>query len=141
MQTRSFIALIAILLISCVAGSFTNAQQTKNSDSNATIKELLTQRRDTLAERVKVLKRQHTAGTMTVDSFLSARDQLLDAELELATGTEQRLKLYRERLNNMRKLEDAVKQRFEVGAGTLESTLSTTAARLQAKIDLLREQS
>ena len=48
--------------------------------------------------------------------------------------------LYQKRLDNMRALEDTVKKRYEAGQSTLESKLSATAARLQAEIDLLREQ-
>jgi outer membrane protein TolC len=82
----------------------------------------------------------YTAGSVSLTTILAGRDQLLDAELQLAKTKEQRLTLYQERLDNMRALEDAVKKRYEAGQSTLESKLSATAARLQAEIDLLREQ-
>ena len=51
MQARSLVFPIVGLSIACVAGSFTIAQQTteSDSDSQAVLNELLTKRRDILA--------------------------------------------------------------------------------------------
>ena len=140
MQARSLLYLIVVLSIACVAGSFTIAQQATESDSHAALNELLTKRRDTLKQRVDVLEQMHADGSLSLTAVLAGRDQLLDAELQLAKTKEQRLTLYQKRLDNMRALEDMVKKRYEAGQITLDSTLSARAARLQAEIDLLREQ-
>ena len=140
MQARSLPALVAILSIACSLGSLTSAQQPTDSDSDASLSALLTQRRDTLEKRVEVLEYMLAQGKVEATAVFAARDQLLDAELQLAETKEQRLALHRTRIDNMRELEELIKRRHKAGQSPLEAALSTTAARLQAEIDLLREQ-
>ncbi len=139
MKLRSSIALVAILSIAGVAGSFGYAQQETESDSRAVLNELLTERRDTLAKRVVTLETKFAQGQLIIDAVIAARDQLLDAELQLVKTKKQRVAIYQKRIDNMRELEDSVKRRLDNGLATPESLLSATAARLQAEIDLVRE--
>ena len=138
MQARSLMYPVIVLSIACLAFSFTIAQQATESDSHAALNELLTKRRDTLKTRVDVLEQMHADGRLPLTTVVAGRDQLLDAELQLAKTKEQRLLLYQKRIENMRALEDTIKRRYENGRSSLESALSATAARLQAEIDLLR---
>lgn len=140
MQARSLVFLIVGLSIACVAGSFTIAQQTTESDSQAVLNELLKKRRDTLAERVVALEKKLAEGQLKIESVVAARDQLLDAELQLVKTKKQRVAIYQKRIDNMRELEASLKLQYENGIATPESLLLATAARLQAEIDLAREQ-
>jgi hypothetical protein len=116
------------------------ARQPTETDPQTAMKALLQERRDVLAERVSVLEKRYAGGTTSVRTVLKAKDQLLDAELQLATTKDQRMVLYRKRRDNLRRLEDFVKKLYEGGQCEFERTLSVTASRLQADIDLLREQ-
>ena len=139
MKLRSSIALIVILSTVSVADSFAFAQQETESDSSVVLNELLTERRDTLAKRLATLETKSAQGQLKIDAVIAARDQLLDAELQLAKTKEQRLAIFQKRIDNMRELEDSVKLQNENGLATPESLLAATAARLQAEIDLVRE--
>ena len=120
--------------------TFTNAQPSAKSESKPAIQALLRERRDVLGKYVDVLEKRYAAGAMTPETLFRARDRLFDAELKLVTATEQRVALYRKRLDNMRALEDLVKKQFDIGQCTMESMLLATAERLQADIELLQEQ-
>lgn len=141
MQARHSCAVAVFVAITWATVTFTTAQEARNSDSPE-IKVLLKERRDVLAKRIELLRARYAVGTGndTLSSLFTAMDQLLLAELQLANSREQRVTLTHKRLDNMRELERSVKQRFEAGTGSTDEVLSATAARLQAEIDLLREQ-
>ena len=138
MLTRSGLAIVCCA-IALVAGSAARAQQASKSDARSELTRLLTQRRDTLQMRVELLEQRLAQSEATIDSVVTARNQLLDANLQLATTKKQRLEILRKRIDNMRELEDAMKQRHEDGKTTMVSVLAVTAGRLQAEIDLARE--
>ena len=139
MRAPLLLAIFAVFSIACVDESVTNAQQAAEVNSNAAIDKLLTERRDILATRVDMLAMQYASGATTLDTLVRSRDQLFDAELQLVKEKDQRVLLYQKRLDNMRELENTLKGQFNAGKCTLEATLSVTAGRLQAEIDLLRE--
>jgi hypothetical protein len=103
---------------------------------------LLTKRRDILLQRVKsvALHLQFGEGYIRTDTLPTAFNQLLDAELQLAKTKEQRLIPYKRRLDNMRMLEHEYKIKNEDGILARHDVLWATALRLQAEIDLHREQ-
>ena len=51
-----------------------------------------------------------------------------------------RMRIYEKRVQNSRDLEAEMKERVSRGLGTMEGMLRAKAARLEAEIDLLREQ-
>ena len=138
MLTRSGLAIVCCAS-ALVAGSAARAQQANESDSRSELTRLLTKRRDTLQMRVELLEQRLAQSDAMIDSVVTARNQLLDANLQLATTKNQRLDILRKRIENMRGLEDATKQRHEDGKTTMVSVLAVTAGRLQAEIDLARE--
>lgn len=139
MQARFCFAVAAFLAITWAMVTNTTAQEASKSDSPE-IKVLLKERCDVLAKRIEFVRAMYEGGRGDLNSLFTAMDQLLLAKLELADSKEQRVTLTRERLDNLRELEKVVKQRFEAGTCSTEEMLSATAARLQAEIDLLREQ-
>lgn len=103
------------------------------------VRKLMTQRRDVLQLREKTLNELYKAGELGLDAVLRSRDQLWEAELQLAESTEQRVAICEKKVENMRKLEETIKLQFNQGEGQYEAVLEATAARLQAEIDLARE--
>ena len=75
-----------------------------------------------------------------VDRVVAAENDLLDAELQLASSKQERVKLCQKRIENLRFLEKILTQRFAQGGSSMEDRLVATAARLQAEIDCLRQQ-
>jgi outer membrane protein TolC len=141
MFDRICVFVVAVLLIAWCADSFSSAAQNDGGDLKTKITELMTQRRDTLRERFTAVQARYNSGTMSVDAVITANDDLLDAELELASSKPERLELCKKRVENLRGLEKVLAQRHEQGSASIESKLLATAARLQAEIDCLREQS
>ncbi len=96
------------------------------------------ERRDVLLQRVALLEKGYAAGETNLETVLAARDQLLQAELQLITTKEERITIYQKRLDNMCALEKVVKQLFDAKECPQDAMLAATAARLQAEIDLAR---
>ena len=65
---------------------------------------------------------------------------MLDAELQLAKNREDRIRILAERLKAARELETVTKHRHQAAAVSLDSWLTAKAERLQAEVDLLREE-
>lgn len=139
MQTRFSFAVMILVGATFVNGSFTQAQESAEPASRTELKELLTKRRDVLRQLVKAMEEKRSIGVLQVDSVVAAREQLLNADLQLATTQKQRLEIYQERIDNMQVLEDSLKVRHQAVGAPVESLLAATAARLQAEIDLARE--
>ena len=126
--------------LSMVAAS--QDQQTSNASK---LRDLLTQRRDTLKRRFEFIevrfKERGTAGNVTLAEYVAARDQLLMAELELAEQKPQRLELLKQRIENFRSLEVLAQARFRQGTASKDEEWLAKANRLQAEIDYIREES
>jgi len=71
---------------------------------------------------------------------IRAQGDLLDAELQLAKNREDRIRILAERLKAARELETVTKHRHQAAAVSLDSWLTAKAERLQAEVDLLREE-
>ena len=121
-----------------ISGSFTSQNDDASLDKR--IHTLLVERRDTLRQRSAALDERFTQGRVVFESVLFARNDLLDAELELASSKAERIAAHEKRLDNYRELEKLMMARHAVGASTTEDGLMAKAARLRAEIELLREQ-
>jgi outer membrane protein TolC len=103
------------------------------------LEDLLRQRRQTLRTLVDVAEKHYRTGRVPFDVVVRASNDLWEAELALAKGKEERLRLRAKIVENLRKLEDLVQARFQLGKTTLDEVLSAKAARLKAEILLLAE--
>lgn len=101
---------------------------------------LLKERRDLLAERLKLLEMQHGHGEqVTWKELVEARDELLVAELALATTKPKRIEVLTSRVENLKSAEELyMVQRDNGDAGTTD-VLKAKARRLAAEVDLQRE--
>jgi len=111
-------------------------------DGNAKdINTLMIERRDVLAKLVDVLKGRHERGLTQVNSVYLAQNELLRAELELAKTRQDRLAALNSQLAIFQSLENEALALGKAGVrgGEAEVSLSATAGRLQAEIQILRE--
>ncbi len=105
------------------------------------LKTLRTERRDTLRMVVEVVDTYYKSGQATLGTLIDARNDLLDAELELIarTDAESRKKLHQRRIENLKKLELASEEQYKLGSGSAENRFKAKVARLQAEIEFLEE--
>lgn len=140
MRARFAFIAIATSCLAFYAGTFTAAQQDDSNDADDALRELLVERRDTLAKRLNILRREHATGIYDLQHLVEAQDAYLLAELQLTTDAEKRAELHRERIDALSMLEKRALFKLNQGVGSPSARLIATAARLQAEIDLLREQ-
>jgi hypothetical protein len=131
----------AIVLVSAAGADPPLPQQNETAKQ---VESLLKERRDTFRQLVDMLGQQHRAGIVTEVSVLRATDQLLDAELDLASTKAERIAIREKLVANLRKLEKLIEGMVQAGvrgadAPTIEDALRAKAARLKAEIQLLRE--
>ena len=109
--------------------------------SSAKLDALLKERRDTFRQLLKMARARHRLGGATVESVIHASLQLLQAELEMAKGSGERIAIHKQMIELLRTLEKTAQQKFKAGAVRQDEVLKAKADRLQAEIRLLREQS
>ena len=118
------------------------ADDTQDSAShNKEIKALLLERRAVLQEAVRAVERAYHAGQAQLASVTESRRELSQADVGLATTQQERLAVYRRLVEEATALEKATKTQFESGQATQIDLLKSTAARLEAQIDLARAES
>lgn len=139
MAYRTYLA-VAMLGVLATAPAIPSifAAQASSSDRSEKIKALMTQRRDVLAKRVAAAETQYKSGLVTLDLVISARDDLFEAELDLAPTQERRIELLRSRLKNIREGEHRVLELQKVGGRSETDALLATSRRLLAEIELER---
>jgi outer membrane protein TolC len=109
-----------------------------DADTSAKLESLLRERRDTLRQLVQVVGVHYRDGRTTEDAVVCANNRLLEAELDLLTAKAERIAVYEQLVENMRRLEEVAAARHEVGVGSIEEVLAAKAARLRAEIELVR---
>lgn len=141
MSRRICMFLLASLCIIWSVTTYSGAAQTEDANVGNKISELKKERLDVFRQLLAAAKSSFEHGEMPIEQVISAQDDLFKAELELASTKSERIELCKKRLDNLRKLESVTAQRFSSGTGKIQAKLSAKAARLQAEIDCLREQS
>lgn len=130
----------ALVVISACIGlsTFTSAEN-KAVRPDGKLRELLIERRDVLLERHKSIESVFKNGDAVVTAVISAENELLDAELALATQPADRITIFEKLVLNMKRIEDWTHQQVNDGTATRIDVLLAKAARLQAEIAVLRE--
>ncbi len=117
------------------------ADDTQDSAShNKEIKALQLERRAVLQEALRAVERAYHAGQAQLASVIESRRELSRADLDLATTQHERLAVYKRLVEEATALEKATKTQFESGQATQIDLLKSTAARLEAQIELARAQ-
>ena len=132
--------LFVSLFAACLA-TFIFAVQPSQSTDNEKINRLMEERRDALQKIVEVFKSKYDRGMVKIDTVYRAQNDLLNAELDLATTKGDRVAIMKKQLENFQSMESRALELQKIGAqgGEVEVVLTATAARLQAEIQWLRE--
>lgn len=103
------------------------------------LRALLEERRETLKTRVELIEKHVAMAGSSPESLIAARGDLLDAELELAITSHDRIAVLRRKLDNAKQLESLMQERKLAAKATEAGVLMAKADRLRVEIDLLRE--
>lgn len=113
MTVRRGLTLAVLLAVAWLTSSGARAQQDEDHGRDKKLQTLLTQRRETLQERLKFVLAMYKNGRMELQQVIDARNAVLEAEIELASTTERRLALLQERIESLRELETHVRKQQE----------------------------
>lgn len=140
-KTRSIrtIGVVSVLALLVAVATPYAKDGPEAAGSAADIRELLTARRDVLAQLVDVQRQRYMTGATGFESVARSRMELLNAELELASTAAERVATYESLLQTANELDRAVQQRYQAGEGGLNELLESKALRLKAEADLLKE--
>lgn len=126
---------LAMLLFIALAAT-TLATSTVLGDSPKVI-ELFTERRDLLAQRLKLLEAQHALGeAISWKDLVEARDELFAAELTLVTTKPRRVEILTSGFENLKSTEELDTVQMHNGDASTAHVLK--AKRLAAEVDVNR---
>lgn len=131
-STRIGFVTIVVLAASLIAGTraANEAKSGQDQDKESTkqkLHDLMVERRDAFQQLVDVATAHNRDGTGTIDALFRAKNDLLEAELELAKNDDERIRIYEQRLDNFRELEVLLTRRHSSGLAPIESLISTKA--------------
>ncbi|MHC2069724.1 hypothetical protein ACYFX5_19805 [Bremerella sp. T1] len=125
-----------------VASFMAVAQEEKSSNADTLqnrLHELRTERRDTLAESLDLLRSQLKASLIQVDVVYAAEAELVLAELELTPDSKERSPLHNKRIYCLRQKEEFLQTLHQAGKASENECLEAKAERIQAEIEFLEE--
>jgi len=133
--------LLAIACAGAIAFSMTTITPAQNDTASidAQVRDLMLQKRDILQQRLEMAKKSFLSGQITNDRVLSARNDVLDAELDLAASKADRIAVLESKVEILKEIEEAVSTRQGVNGGPFGARLEATIDRIDAEIALLRE--
>jgi hypothetical protein len=135
------IAIACVVKVGFLPSAGANEADVPKEGNPAQLNKLRTERVETLREHVKATRAAHDTDTVPLENLLTANQELLDAELELAATRQERLAIYEKTVDHTKQLETKIKALFDVGArgGEAEKYFHSKAARLRVEIALERE--
>ncbi len=136
------ISLLCVLVASL--GVVLCSQPAESQDEQQTspdhrINSLLAERQDTLRSRVEWFTARQKAGHTSLENVIRAQNELLNAELDIAKTTAERIQIHEKRVKNFCFLEKVLMQQRSDGQATYDEICVAKAARLTAKIELLQD--
>jgi outer membrane protein TolC len=141
MTRRICISSAILLLLAWLVIPESGAQQNDKNPNAAKIQELLQQRHNALQQRYEAIRRRYDDGSLSFDHVVPALDDVLKAKLELAPTRQEQIEVCKQRIDNLRTLEEHVEAKVNAGQGRTDERHAATAARIQAEIDCLRLES
>ena len=136
------ISCVVLVLLCCVFTAMAVPAQTekRNVDTtSADVDSLLRESRDAFKQILAIAKMQYEEHSVSLDGVLQASIQLLDAELQLVTSRDERVRLHEKRVKNFKELEDVARRGHDAGTVTMKKVLLAKTMRIHAEIDLLQE--
>ena len=143
---RSFLFGMSVLFVAAsVSSGMIRADepgktQQAETEKQPSIHDLLVERRDTLQEVCAMKIALNKKGKETFESLFRSELDLAEANLQLADTHAQRMEILKERVDLYRKIEGLYKVRFDDARVTRVEVLIAKSDRLNAEIDLLREE-
>jgi outer membrane protein TolC len=107
-------------------------------ESAKKVKELQKERIAALKEMANIIAAQFQRGQGSFEEVLEARLLVHKAELDASEKESDRITLYKNIVDELKKLEAAADDRFKAARGSQTSLLKVKARRLEAEIDLER---
>lgn len=140
MHVRLLLSVVVVLAL-CFSMAVTTPGANQAEESESKVLQLLTERRDTVRELRDTLNASYISGQTEYTTVVEVEDELLEAELDLAISRADRLAIHEDLVENRKRTEELLQQRFKLGAALTTEVLYAKAARLKAEIDLQRERS
>lgn len=134
-----FVTIAMLCFASCFALRIPGFWQDTDS-AGSKLTSLREERRDVLKTRVEMIEALFKITKQPYEAVLAARDDLLDAEYELATNRAQRIAVVRQKLVNAKEYEAVMEQRKRDASASQAEVLMATARCLGVEIELLRMQ-
>jgi len=135
----SLLCIVAMTTCVVLFGQPAVSQTGPNGTLPEKLTNLLIERRDALRQIADWVESRHRNGNETLENLMQARNELLEAELEVAKTRTERIRIREEQVSNVRLLEDRLSHLRENGEISAAEVLVAKAARLKAEIELLRE--
>ncbi len=137
MLNKKILASVAVLSILGGAAVWCVAQEQPAADAG--LQELMARRVKVLRDLSERLELAYKQGGIALDDYLDKKNELLDAELELAANGTDRTEIRRRFLASMDQLERMIELGVDAGKFVEADLLTATAVRLEAEIELRRE--
>jgi outer membrane protein TolC len=125
---------VGLLAWPIAVGETPEANQTQQLD------ELLKQRQATLRQLIEVVTKEYRNGVSGFEPVIRATDQLIDADLEMAKNSKDRVAILQRRVELMKEFFAGVSTKYKAGVATQSESIAAQAELLNAKIQLAREQ-
>ena len=114
--------------------------QDSNDSIGVEMQQLKSQRVEVLRELFHRYEHAYKQGKVSIETYLSRKETLLDAELELAKNSAHRVALRRSHLSSLRQHEQLIRTGVQAGKFAEIDVFHAKADRIDAEIALLREQ-
>ena len=129
-------SLVVVVALQLFAGDEPDARA-----GSKDVQALLRERRAVLQEAARIAEEVFQAGRIPLASVIESQRELARADLDLAATSQERIAIYRRLVEQSTALEKATESQYKAAQATQLDMLKSTAARLQAQIELARAQS
>lgn len=133
-----FFAVAILFAMPCFAVLLPIFAQDSDSETSK-LTSLFEERRETLKTRLEMVEQLVGVARSTPEALLAARDDLYNAEVEMATNSKDRISALQRKLENAKQRESIMEQRKRKAVGTEVEVLMAKSDRLGIEIQLLRE--
>lgn len=128
----------AALMITCAWTVLGPSLALQAAPESMGITALVKERVKTLEQLVELTRRRYQTGQATIDDYLSAEGELLEARVEMTPDHQTRVALLGTLVGNLKRTEALAKERVASGVAPREEILRAKAARLTAEVRLAR---
>jgi hypothetical protein len=135
-RNRSFA--VAITFLAVVACLWLRLPLEAQGPAQSAVMTMQIERRDVLKTRVEVYEKLVAIARSSPEELAAARNDLFDAELDLATTADQRAAVLQQKLENAKLLEELAQARKHSGRGNEADVLLAKSNRLTIEIQIGR---